>query len=77
MPVASLSVFLYLFSTLDRLLLANAMGLNVLLSGTSSLGQLVSLLVCSRVASSQTSDATITMNNGLFHHNISFIHLLL
>ena len=44
MPSASLSMLLYLFSTLDRLLLANAMGLIMLSSGTSSQGQHVACL---------------------------------
>ena len=42
-PSASLSMLLYLPSVLDRLLLANVMGLSMLLSGAMPLEQLVPL----------------------------------
>ena len=64
MPKASLSMLLYLYSTLVRLLLANVMGLSMLLSGASSLWQLVLLLVCSK-ASSPTPYALVSMYSGL------------
>ena len=53
------------FSALDRLLLANAMGLRILLFGASSLEQLVPLIVCSRAALSPTPDASLFMYSGL------------
>ena len=49
-------MLLYLLSTLDKLLLANVMGLSMLLSGALSLGQFVPLLVCSRAVPSPIPD---------------------
>ena len=57
-------MLMYLFSTLDRLLLTNAIGLSMLLSGTTSLGHLVPLFVYSRTAPSPTPEASISMYNG-------------
>ena len=65
MPRASLSKLLYLFSALVRLLVLNVMGLSMLLSGTSSMWQLVLLLVCSRVAPSPTLNTSISMCSSL------------
>ena len=64
-PSAFISMLLYLYSAHDRLLLANAMGLNRLLLGAISLGQLVPFLVCSKPASSHTSDASVSKYSGL------------
>ena len=60
MPSASLSMLLFLFSVLHRLLLTNVMGLNILLSAAVSLGQLVLLLICTREAPSPTPDASVS-----------------
>ena len=57
-------MLLYLFSALDKLLLVNAMGLSMLLSGTLSQGLLVLLLVCSRPDPSPTQDALVSRYNG-------------
>ena len=65
MPNASLSVLLYLFSVLDRLLLVNVMDHSMLLSGAVSLGQLVQFLVCSRLAPSPIPDASVSNYSGL------------
>ena len=72
MPSTSLSVLLYLLSTLDRLLLANAMGLSMLLSGVLSFGKFVPFLVCSRTARSPVQDDLAG-----FYHKISYTYLLL
>ena len=61
---ASISVMLYLLSALDRLLLANAMGLSMLLLSALSLWQLVPLLVCSRAAPSVTPDVSVSRYSG-------------
>ena len=53
-----------IFSVVDRLLLANVTDLRILLSGTSSLGQLVPSLVCSRPAPSPTPDASVSRYSG-------------
>ena len=63
---------LYLFSTLDRLLLKNAMGLSMLLSDVSSLEQPVLLLVCSRTALSPTAVVSVYVQWSSFI--IKFIH---
>ena len=47
------------------LLLTNTMGLSMLLSGVLSLGTLVPLLVCSKLAPSSTPDALVSRYNGL------------
>ena len=60
MPIASLSMILYLFSVVDKLLLAKAIGLRILLSGASSLGQFVLSLAHRRLASSPTPDASVS-----------------
>ena len=60
-PSASLSILLYLFSALVRLLLLNAISLSMLLSGASSLGQLVLLLVCNKAAPSPAPDASVSI----------------
>ena len=65
MPSASLSILLYLFSALIRLLLENAMGLGMLLSSALSLEQLVLLLFCRRSAPNQTPDASVSTYSGL------------
>ena len=70
---ASLPIMLYLFSASVRLLLANAMGLSMLLSGPSSLGQLVLFLVCINAAPSPTPDASVSMYGG-FISSKNFIH---
>ena len=54
MPNASLSMLLYLFSAADMLLLAKVIGLRMLLSGASSLGQLIPPLISSRPTPSPT-----------------------
>ena len=64
-PNTSLSILLYLFSPLDRLLLANDMGHSILLSGALSLGQLVPFLVCSKLAVISTPDTSVSKYNGL------------
>ena len=69
-------MLLYLLSTLDRLLLANAMGLSMLLSGALSLGQLVPLLVCSRAVPSPTPGLSLHKVVGS-HCKISYMHLVL
>ena len=76
MPNASLSILLYLFSALDRLLLANTMVCNMLLSDTMSHGQLVPFLVYSRPAPSP--DASVSKYSGLvslenFMHSSAFM----
>ena len=73
MPSASLFILLYVFSAPVRLLLVNAMGLSMLLSGASSVGQLVLFLVCSNAAPSHTPDAFISMYIGLVL-SYNFIH---
>ena len=64
-PSASHSILLYPFWTNYRLLLKNAMDPSKLLSGVSSLRQLVLLLVCRRAAPSQTPDASFSMYSSL------------
>ena len=54
------SMLLYLFCALDRLLLANAMGLNMLLSGALSLGTPVRVLVHSRAAVNRIPNASVS-----------------
>ena len=62
MSNASLSVLLYLFSALDRLLLAKVMSLSIL-SGVMSLGQLLLFLFCIRLAPTPTPDVSISKYN--------------
>ena len=50
-----------MFSALVRLLLSNAMGLTMLLSGASSFGQLVLCHLCSNATPSTTADTSISM----------------
>ena len=61
MHSAFLSILLYLSSAQVRLLLVYAMGLRMLLSGTSSLWQFMLFLVCSRKALNPTPDASVSM----------------
>ena len=60
---ASLYTLLNLLSTMDLLLLINIIGLKILLSGASSLGQFVPTHVCSRMAS-PTPDGYIPNYSG-------------
>ena len=62
---APLSILLYLHAVLDRLLLANVMGLSTLLSAAMSLGEHVPFLVCSGLAHIPTQDMSVSMNSGL------------
>ena len=66
-PNASLSMLLYLHSALVRLLLANAMGLNMVLSGEISFGNVVPSLVCNRAAPSPILDASVSRHTLLFY----------
>ena len=61
---ASLSMLLYLHSALVRLLLTNAIGLSIMLSGATSLGHVVPSLVCNWVAPSPIPDASVSMYRG-------------
>ena len=65
MPRAFLSMLLYLFSASVRVLLANAVGLSMLLSGASSLTQLILVLVCSKAPPSSNPYATLSVHSGL------------
>ena len=51
-------------SVLSQAFFANAVGLSMLLSRVSSLGQLVLLLVCSKPSLSETPDASVSMYSG-------------
>ena len=73
MPNISLSILPYLFSALVRLSVANAMGLSMLLSWASSLGQLLLLLVCCKVAPSPTPGTYVSMYSG-FVSSQNFMH---
>ena len=60
-----LSILLYLFLVLNGLLLANALGHSMLLSGAMSPGDLLPFLVCSKLAPSPTPDASVSKYSGL------------
>ena len=60
------------FSVVDKLLLAKLIGLRLLLSGPSSLGQLVPSLVCSGPAPNPTPDASVS-NWGVFISSENFM----
>ena len=59
-PNVSLLIVLCLFSMLVRLLLANIIGLSMVLPGEISLGHVASFLACNRVALSPTPDASVS-----------------
>ena len=52
-------MLLYLHSALARLLLANAVGLRMVLSGAVSLGQVIQSLVCNTAVTSLIPDASV------------------
>ena len=58
MPIASLSILLYLSYALVKLLLANAMGWNMLLSGTVSFWHIIPSHVCQGAAPRPSLDAS-------------------
>ena len=60
-----LSMLLYLYSVLLRLLFANAVGLRMVLSGAISFGHVVPSLVCNRVAPSPIPYASVLRQRGL------------
>ena len=60
-----LSVLLYLCFALVRHLLANVIGLRMVLSGAVSFGHVVPSLVCNRVAPSPIPDASVSRHRGL------------
>ena len=53
-------MLLYLLPVADKLLLTKTIGLRILLSDASSLGQFVLSLVCSRQAPSASLDASVS-----------------
>ena len=59
-PVPLFQCCYIFFSALDRLLLTNAMGLSMLLSGALSLGQLEVFLGSCRLSPSPTPDASVS-----------------
>ena len=62
---ACLSMLLYLYSALVRLLLANVIGLRMVLSGAISCGHVVPSLVCNMVAPNPILDASVSRYRGL------------
>ena len=65
MPRASHSMLLYCCSMLDKLLLTNANGHKVALSGTSSGLQFIPFLTCSNPVPRMTPDASVSRYRGL------------
>ena len=59
MPNVSLSMLLYLHSALDRLLLANEIGLRMVLCGAASYGHVLPSLVCNRAVPSPIPDVSV------------------
>ena len=60
MPSASLFMFLYLVSVLNRFLLVNAMGHKNVLSDASSHGYFIPSLTCCSPVSRPTPDASVS-----------------
>ena len=70
-------MLLYLHSALVRLLLANVIGLRMVLSGAVSFGHVVSSLVCNRAAPTLIPDAQFPGTVVLFCHRTLCMHHLL
>ena len=71
MPRPSFPILLYIWSVPVKLLLANAMGCRIVLSGTVSFWHFVHLHVCSSAAPRPTPEVSVSKSSGLYHHKIS------
>ena len=74
MPNAYLSMLLYPVSALVRVLLANAIGCNAMLSGGSSFGNCILSLTHRRSVPYPTPNTYVSRYRGSFHCRTLYIH---